>query len=35
MYVRGTTNHMPELLSPAFTLESIEFLELPTGHGPN
>jgi hypothetical protein len=34
-YVRGTTDRMPELVSPAFPFDSIELIDLPTGHCPN
>lgn len=34
-YVRGTADRMPELLSPAFRLDAVELIDLPTGHCPN
>ncbi len=34
-YIRGTADRMPELISSAFPFESIELIELPTGHCPN
>jgi hypothetical protein len=34
-YIRGTADRMPELVSPTFPFESIELIELSTGHCPN
>jgi pimeloyl-ACP methyl ester carboxylesterase len=34
-HIRGTADRMPQLVSPAFPFESIELIELPTGHCPN
>jgi hypothetical protein len=34
-YIRGTAERMPQLMSPVLPLESIELIELPTGHCPN